>query len=241
MLGRGCRVASFRQLGRCGRCHDHFRRSLYWQGIDDPARWSTANVELDADRLTAHGESWTDSYELTWQLTTVGDWVTDRLEVRVVGLGSNRGSLNRALFLHRSSTGEWSSQTVRSESAVQPDTCGRTDELAPPGIEEPATLTGVLDCDLGFCPLTNTMPMRRLGLQQKSLMDSSEQEMTVAWVQVPSLRVVALRQTYAKQSGHVEYRSVETDFRSQLEIDCDGLVLNYPGLARQAERFAVGA
>ncbi len=130
---------------------------------------------------------------------------------------------------------------MRSESAVQPDTRGRTDELGLPGIGEPATLTGVLDCDLGFCPLTNTMPIRRLGFQQKSLMEASEQEMTVAWVQVPSLRVVASRQTYAKQSGHVEYRSVESDFRSRLEIDGDGLVVNHPGVAKQAERFAVGA
>lgn len=216
-------------------------RSLYWQGIDDPGRWSAANVELGGDRLTAHGESCTDSYELTWQLTTVADWVTDRLEVRVVGLGSNRSSLNRALFLQRSSSGVWSSKTVRSELAVEPGARRHADDVARPGIVEPASLIDAVDCDLGFCPLTKTMPISRRGLQEKSLMEASAQEITVAWVEVPSLRVVSSRQSYAKQSGQVEYRPFATGSSSRLEIDSDGVVLNYPGLDRQAQRFAVGA
>ncbi len=218
-------------------------KALYWQGVDEPKRFSSAKVRFAEESLNAHGESWTEDYELTWQLSTRGNWVTDRLEVRVVGLRSNRSSLNRALFLQRSPTGVWSSQTVRSET-TEPNASSVFAGLARPGIAEPTTLAGALDCDLGLCPLTNTMPIRRLGLHHRSLPDVSERELLTAWVEVPSLRVVASRQAYAKRvedGGRVRYRSVGVDFVTQLEVDHDGLVLQYPGLARQTQPFAVGA
>ncbi len=61
----------------------------------------------------------------------------------------------------------------------------------------------------------------------------TEHTLTVAWVLVPSLEVVAARQTYtALGPGRVRYAS--GTFTAELEIDADGYVMHYPGLARRA-------
>ena len=58
--------------------------------------------------------------------------------------------------------------------------------------------------DLGACPLTNTPPVRRLGLLRAKAGTTST--VTVAWVLVPSLEVVASRQTYtALGEGRVRF------------------------------------
>ncbi|GAA3847547.1 hypothetical protein GCM10022403_094070 [Streptomyces coacervatus] len=51
---------------------------------------------------------------------------------------------------------------------------------------------GALDCDLGLCPLTNSMPVLRHGLH----LAPGEREFLMAWVSVPGLVVRPSRQTY---------------------------------------------
>jgi hypothetical protein len=68
-----------------------------------------------------------------------------------------------------------------------------------PGTDEPETLEPALDVDLGFSPLTNTLPIRRLGLLGAAPGTSST--ITAAWVLVPALTVVAARQTYTVLGG----------------------------------------
>ncbi|MET9684803.1 putative glycolipid-binding domain-containing protein [Streptomyces coeruleorubidus] len=85
---------------------------------------------------------------------------------------------------------------------------------------------GALDCDLGLCPLTNTMPVLRHGLHR----GPGELEFLMAWVSVPDLAVRPSRQTYTHlRPGRVRFAS--GDFRSELEFDEDGYVVEYPSLA----------
>jgi hypothetical protein len=85
---------------------------------------------------------------------------------------------------------------------------------------------GSLDCDLGFCPLTNTMPILRHGLHE----GGSPVDFTMAWVSVPDLTVHVDRQRYEPvRPGVVRYRSDR--FSSDLEVDNDGIVVRYPQLA----------
>jgi hypothetical protein len=87
---------------------------------------------------------------------------------------------------------------------------------------------GALDCDLGFCPLTNTMPILRHGLHE----GGEPVDFVMAWVSVPDLTVHTSRQRYEPvRPGVVRYR--DATFSSELELDDDGLVVRYPGLARR--------
>jgi hypothetical protein len=97
------------------------------------------------------------------------------------------------------------------------------------GAPNAAELEGALDCDLAFSPLTNVMPIRRHRLHERP----GSVDFEMAWVSLPDLTVRRDRQRYEHlEPGHVRYSS--GDFTADLELDGDGLVLTYPGLAQRA-------
>lgn len=91
---------------------------------------------------------------------------------------------------------------------------------------------GALDVDLAFSPLFNALPVRRLGLHRGAPKD----ELSVVFVGLPSLEVRRVAQTYRTVSvGNPAVVSISSDsFEAELTVDSDGLVLEYPGLARRA-------
>jgi len=202
-------------------------RHVEWVGDEDPQRLEAAVLTLAPDRLDALGTSRTTDYVTSWALETGPDWVTSRLSVSVAGRG-----FTRWLVLTRSTRGTWAAETyahgdVRYHGERMPD----------PGTAHPETLDDALDCDLALCPVTNTMPILRLRARE----GLAETELTMAWVDLPSLAVVPSRQTYsaanpyAPASGHsvVRYRSVGGTFMADLTVDEDGIVIDYPRLARR--------
>ncbi|MFC0672997.1 putative glycolipid-binding domain-containing protein [Brachybacterium hainanense] len=120
-----------------------------WCGIDDLSRIETAVVRLGEDSLRAHGGSVSTDYATAWHLKVGAGWVTEELAVSSFGDG-----WKRSLTLARDSSGCWS---------IDADHLGEV-ELPAPGLHDPSILHGAIDCDLGLCPLTNIMPVRRLGL-----------------------------------------------------------------------------
>jgi hypothetical protein len=95
---------------------------------------------------------------------------------------------------------------------------------------ERAELEGALDCDLGLSPLTNSMPVLRHGL----LRGTASVELLLAWVSVPDLAVHASRQRYTGiGDGIVRFDSLDDAFTAQIAFDEDGLVVDYPGIARR--------
>jgi uncharacterized protein len=96
-------------------------------------------------------------------------------------------------------------------------------------------LADALDCDLSACPLTNTMPVLRHGL----LAAPGDVRLVMAFIEVPTLRVVASHQRYSHvrtgspDGAVITYRS--GSFRSDLVFDRDGFVLDYPQLGRRFE------
>ena len=146
-----------------------------WTG-PEPMRIDVASVRLRADQLSAHGSSATEDYVLTYRLATVPHWITRRLDVRVDGDG-----WWRRLTLERDVGGRWSSSTEASGEGEPVTTVAEHDELE-----------GALDCDLALCPLTNTMPVLRHGLLEASRAGERRRvDLTMAWVSVPELEVVA--------------------------------------------------
>jgi uncharacterized protein len=92
-------------------------------------------------------------------------------------------------------------------------------------------LSDALDCDLAFSPLTNAMPILRHNLHR----EPGQHEFTMAWVDVPDLKVHASPQRYTHiRPGLVRFESLDSDFTADLELDEDGLVVFYPQLARRA-------
>lgn len=153
-----------------------------------------------------------DPYSAAYTLRTDAAWRTTLLEVRTEGAG-----WYRTLRMERDEDG-W---------RVRAGETGTLDAVQP-GAEFPETFDGALDVDLGRSPLTNTLPIRRLGLLDAA--PGTRHEVTVAWVELPSLAVVADVQEYAATgAGSVRFRS--DDFRVEIGVDDTGFVTRYPGLA----------
>jgi uncharacterized protein len=86
----------------------------------------------------------------------------------------------------------------------------------------------VLDVDLGFSPLFNSLPVLRDGLHE----GGGGRDYVMAWVAVPELSVSRSRQRYLPlERGVVRFRS--GSFTADVEFDADGFVVRYPGLAER--------
>ncbi|MFE2040637.1 putative glycolipid-binding domain-containing protein [Streptomyces sp. NPDC059477] len=142
-------------------------------------------------------------YWISYELETVAGFVSARLMVSVE-------TAARTLELRRDERGRWTADGERL-----PD------------------VDGALDCDLGLCPLTNTMPVLRHRLHR----ERGSREFLMAWVSVPELTVRASRQTYTHlartSGGGGRVRFVSGTFRRDLDFDADGFVLDCPGPARR--------
>ena len=102
------------------------------------------------------------------------------------------------------------------------------------GGEPVPELDGSIDVDISATPFTNTLPIRRLGLEP-----GDSEELAVAYVRVPELLVGAERQRYgsleAKADGGLyRFEALPSGFTAELPVDAEGLVLDYPGLFRRA-------
>lgn len=91
-------------------------------------------------------------------------------------------------------------------------------------------LSGAVDVDITCTPFTNTLPIRRLGLEAGQSAD-----ILVAYIDVPSLAVTADPQRYTCLEPMRRYRfeALDSDFFREIEVDEDGLVVLYPGLFRR--------
>ncbi|MFI5684132.1 putative glycolipid-binding domain-containing protein [Streptomyces sp. NPDC051636] len=169
--------------------------------------YETAWVERGEGVLRARGRAVgtvPEPYWIAYELDTADGLVTRRLTVT-----ADSASGTRTLDLRHDGGGRWTTGGV-----PLPD------------------VDGALDCDLGLCPLTHTMPVLRHGLHRMP----GEREFVMAWVSVPQLTVRPSRQTYThlgrtRHGARVRYAS--GGFSADLEFDADGFVADYPGLARR--------
>lgn len=188
-----------------------------WAGVQE-WRAESALVVREKDRFTATGvQLGVDPvpYRLDYRLETVAAWETGILELTAVGSG-----WRRSLRLGRVD-GRW---FCRADSEGDVDLPG-------PGCD-PGELEDAVDCDLGFSPLTNTMPILRHRLHQQP----GAVDFTIAWVTAPDLGVQPSPQRYehlrtTPDGAVVAFSS--GSLRAELTVDAGGIVLDYPGLARR--------
>jgi uncharacterized protein len=195
-------------------------QSVIWRGLDG-WRAEYCDVSLYADRLLARGTQIgvdPTPYRLQYALDTASGFDTARLTVDAQGEG-----WARRLDLLRDPRSGWYVSADGHGSAGLPDPGG-----------DPADFAEARDCDLGFCPLTNTMPILREGLRD----GGGPVDLIMAWVSVPDLRVIRSEQRYEPiDERRVRYVGRHRDFVGELELDEDGLVIRYPGLAERVEGY----
>ncbi|MFF3662378.1 putative glycolipid-binding domain-containing protein [Streptomyces olivochromogenes] len=181
-------------------------RVLTWE-VTESKGFETSWIMSGARSLRARGRAVgtvPEPYWISYELDTVDGFVTRRLCV-----SAETASGARSLDLRHDGEGHWT-----ADGDWLPD------------------LGGALDCDLGLCPLTNTMPVLRHGLHR----GPGEREFLMARVSVPDLAVRASQQTYTHlgrtgDGGRVRFSS--GDHRSDLEFDAEGYVVDYPTMARR--------
>jgi len=186
-------------------------RLLVWS-IDETDGFDACWASIDGTRLSVEGHAVGQrpaSYWLTYRLETGDDFV------------------HRLLVVESRWEGDAATLELRRDGGRDPrDGAWTVDGEPRPG------LAAALDCDLMACPLTNTMPVLRHGLHRAA----GDRTFLMAFVQVPDLRVVANEQRYThlEERGDgalVRYRS--GGFQSDLTIDGDGFVVDYPQLGRR--------
>jgi hypothetical protein len=89
-------------------------------------------------------------------------------------------------------------------------------------------LNGCVDIDISATPFTNTIPIKRLRLGPGRSAD-----VAVAYLKVPEMRLEPGKQRYTclrvLNGGSVHrFEHLSNHFAADLEIDSDGLVLDYP-------------
>ena len=145
------------------------------------------------------------SWAVSFRVLLDKEWRTRRAEIAVV---DDHG--HRDILIESDGEGTWS----------------LNGSLAP-------ELHGCLDVDIAATPFTNTFVIRRLGLPVGGV-----GEVRVAWVSVPRLEVTAMDQTYVHLEqvdgmDRYEYRSGSSEDGWIIEVDEDGVALDYEGFARR--------
>jgi hypothetical protein len=176
-----------------------------WTGIAfESCRVVTGGDGIRAESVALGVEAGT-PWAVRYALRCDAGWRTRALTVS--SLGSDDGSLT-----------------------VMGDGSGRWTDAA--GQRLPA-LDGCLDVDLSSTAFTNTLPIRRLGMGC-----GWSEEMTVVYVEVPGLELSVARQRYhclswASDGGRYRFEDPATGFTAEISVDGDGLVIDYPGIARR--------
>lgn len=195
---------------------------------DDPAGMEQAELTVSAGGLAGTSVAFGSvpvPYRLDLDLGAGADWVTRRLALTATGDG-----WTRSLLLERDAAGVWTGS--RSADGSQPPA---VEASVPADTVEPSGVPAhVLDVDVQWSPVTNLMPVRRLGLDRAG----STGTFTMAWISVPSLAVTLDDQSYTLlgvDDGDIcaRFESGDGFFTAVIRCDADGVALNYPGIARR--------
>jgi len=143
-------------------------------------------------------------FRLTYQLVWDEAW-----RVRDARLVVATEHAMRSLHLETDGQGQWRDGDAR---AVLPQ------------------LEGCLDIDIWPTPFTNTFPIRR-----HPIAVGERRAFVMAWVSAPELTVRPMRQGYTRLSDRrYLYENLEgSEFRAELTVDGDDVVLDYQGVFRR--------
>lgn len=182
-------------------------RLVAWQRDDEAAGHSMARIATTADGWVVHGTEVlagpTPDLILSCTFTIEVD---ASWAARAVAVSAVSSLGDRTVTLSADGAGTW-----QADGSPAPQ------------------LDGCIDVDIAATPLTNTFPIRRLA----DLPVGRSVTSPVAWVDVPSLQVQRVDQTY-RRLGPREWEYGDPDHGTfALTVDDDGLVVDYAGFARR--------
>lgn len=176
---------------------------VIWRGLH-PERTSLEHLELDPwtrARGTVTETGDSTGYAAHYDLT-----LDPAGFPQAVDLSFSDG---RRLGLRRSVDGEW----TRESGEPLPE------------------FTGCTDLDLSATPLTNTLPLRRLGLAV-----GEGAVIEAVWVGLPEFTLRRVRQRYIRLGERTyRYENLESGYRNEVTVDEHGLVVLYPGAFERVE------
>ena len=187
-------------------------RTVLWQRIVSPgSEWCALQRAPDGWRL--HGivlaEAASAPVVVHYGVALAADWST-----RTVEIAMRSGAVAEPRKLRLSVAPE---QRWQIEREPTPDPATPSDDVE--------ALHGLIDVDLGFSPVTNTLPIRRLDLAI-----GEEVAVTAAWVRFPELTIEPLPQRYMRLAERrYRYESAGGAFVAEIEVDDLGLVTMYEG------------
>lgn len=93
-----------------------------------------------------------------------------------------------------------------------------------------AALDGCMDVDIWPTPFTNSFPIRR-----EPMAIGERRQFLMAWIFAPDLTVHPQPQAYTRLADRLYlFENLDgSDFRAELAVDEDGIVLDYPDLFRR--------
>jgi len=197
-----------------------------WVRTDVPG----SEVVVFDDSAGLHARGWQNAldplpYALTYEVWTDSRWATTRLVAHAEGAGWTRD-----LDLVREGD-SWTCQVdCAGGSSLASFDGNDLRPSAPPGIDDPASLRGLVDVDIGGSPLTNALPVHRLALLDAP--PGHKARLASVWVIPPTLEVTASAQTYTvRDGGRIHYGDATTGV--DVGYDDQGWVDSYPGLAHR--------
>jgi len=154
----------------------------------------------------------------------------DGIHAESVILGTYKGSIYRVDYrLHINKY--WETQCLELQSCygerrenivLQNDTAGNWALNGQPAPQ----FAGCLDVDISLTPFTNTLPIRRLDLE-----DGGEQLISVIYIDLVAGEIRPVQQKYRRISADMyHYENIPKDFEADIRVDEEGLVVDYPGL-----------
>jgi hypothetical protein len=97
--------------------------------------------------------------------------------------------------------------------------------------EQADQFKGCIDVDIPLTPFTNTLPIKRLRLNQ-----NEEQEIKVIYLDVLERKIAPVKQKYKRLSNtEYHYENVPNDFEAVIEVDQLDFVVDYPSLFVRTE------
>ncbi|MBP1652022.1 MAG: hypothetical protein H6Q26_2179 [Bacteroidetes bacterium] len=85
---------------------------------------------------------------------------------------------------------------------------------------------GCVDVDISFTPFTNSLPINRLQLTK-----GEGQNISVVWVDIKNGDVKRVKQRYLNKGSRIyKYENEHSGYISELIVDDEGYVIDYPGV-----------
>ena len=184
------------------------QREVMWVSLDEQAvehlRLVTTKEGVSADGLIIHLDQ-AGSFRLRYRIDCDSAWQARKLELSRLDESAN------TLVMHSDGKGHWTNNQGESISR----------------------LNGCRDIDIHYSPFTNTLAIRRLALRQ-----GETGKIDVAFINVPDMKVSAVQQRYTllkntPEGGLYRYESLASGFTTELPVDSDGLVIDYPKFFRR--------